>query len=145
MSWLYVKKNVSDFRLYSLFPLWTVTAGFCLPGRCTGLLSVVSSGASSCPTIHAHVEGLSVLAAFSLLHLFCLLHKVKTVIFVLMNYLFSEVSLCLSRAFPVCMCVCVGVLKHANWFKMKLICWFIYLNMNPFQGLSHQAWLSLFI
>lgn len=66
-----------------------VTAGFCLPGRCTGLLSVLSSGTPSCPTIQAHVEGLSLLAASSLppFPLFARCAKLK-LLSVLLNYLY---------------------------------------------------------
>lgn len=40
-----------------LFPPPNGDGRFCLPGRCTGLLSVVSAGASRCPTIHLCPHG----------------------------------------------------------------------------------------
>lgn len=83
----------SDLRLFSLFPLWTVTAGFCLPGRCTGLLSVARPGTSSCPASRAHVEGLSLLAAFSLPPPSCFSPVIQRLDSVFLNNLFLEVSL----------------------------------------------------
>lgn len=41
--------------------LSTVTACFCLPGRCTGLLLLVSPGTSPCPTIHLSPRGSRIL------------------------------------------------------------------------------------
>lgn len=98
----------SDFRLYSLFPLWTVTVGFCQPGTCTGLLSVARPGTSSCPKSHAHVEGLSLSAAFSLPPIFFFFFSSYTKLrldSVFLNNFFSELSLFQSYLAFFCACV----------------------------------------